>query len=130
MTKTKTILGGHVEIIGSDEVSINAVAKRISASVTTPNKNAHTPMTPEQAMNNFKLFLELSPRNSYKDYRAAVREIAETCIALGIHDPAKDAVVAGLENLLNTRCFRNDLSEEHHAALDHARAAITKAKGK
>jgi len=33
-----------------------------------------TPMTPQQAVNNFKMFLELSPRNSYEEYRAAVRE--------------------------------------------------------
>lgn len=41
-------------------------------------------MTPQQAVNNFKLFLELSPRNSYEDYRAAVRELAEVCLAYGI----------------------------------------------
>ena len=43
-----------------------------------------TAMTPEQAINNFKLLLELSPRNSYDEYRFAVREIAETCIKVGI----------------------------------------------
>ncbi len=41
-------------------------------------------MTPQQAMNNFNLFLELSERNTYEQYRGAVREIAETCLALGI----------------------------------------------
>lgn len=41
-------------------------------------------MTPQQAVNNFKLFLELSPRNSYEEYYAAVRELAETCLELGI----------------------------------------------
>lgn len=43
-----------------------------------------TPLTPQQAVNNFRLFLELSPRNSYEDYRAAVRELAEICIDHGI----------------------------------------------
>ena len=42
------------------------------------------PMTPQQAVNNFKLFLELSPRNTYEQYRAAVRELAEICLELGI----------------------------------------------
>lgn len=42
------------------------------------------PLTPQQAVNNFKLFLELSDRNSYEEYRAAVHEIAETCLAHGI----------------------------------------------
>lgn len=41
-------------------------------------------LTPEQAIANFKLLLELSDRNSYEQYRAAVREIAEICINLGI----------------------------------------------
>lgn len=45
-------------------------------------KNA--PLTPQQAVNNFKLLLELSPRNTYAEFRAAVREIAETCIGLGV----------------------------------------------
>lgn len=43
-------------------------------------------MTPEQAINNFKLLLELSPRNTYQGYRQAVREIAQTCVSLGIAD--------------------------------------------
>lgn len=52
------------------------------------------PLTPQQALNNFKLFLELSPRNSYKEYRAAVQELATTCLNLGIegddnHKPSR-----------------------------------------
>lgn len=42
------------------------------------------PMTPQQAMNNFKLFTELSDRNTYEQYRGAVRELAELCLRLGI----------------------------------------------
>jgi hypothetical protein len=51
-------------------------------------------LTPQQAMNNFKLFLELSPRNSYAEYRAAVREIAETCLATGIQGDDKNPTAA------------------------------------
>lgn len=43
---------------------------------------------------------------------------------------AAPELLEALENLLNTRCFRNDLSPEHHAALDKCRAAIGKAKGR
>ncbi len=38
-------------------------------------------------------------------------------------------LLAALENILNARCFRNDLALEHHAALDQCRDAIAKAKG-
>lgn len=43
-----------------------------------------SPLTPQQAINNFKLFTELSDRNSYEEYRAAVNELAETVLELGI----------------------------------------------
>ena len=38
-------------------------------------------------------------------------------------------LLAALENLLDSRCFRSDLLPEHHTALDQARTAIRKAKG-
>lgn len=41
-------------------------------------------MTPQQAVNNFKLFTELSPRNTYEQYRAAVLELATLCASMGI----------------------------------------------
>lgn len=50
------------------------------------------PMKPQQAINNFRLFLELSPRNTYDEYRAAVRELAETCITLGIEGDDKHPI--------------------------------------
>ena len=49
-----------------------------------PSMKKQPPMTPQQAINNFKLFLELSPRNSYDQYRAAVAELAGICVQLGI----------------------------------------------
>lgn len=53
------------------------------------------PLTPQQAINNFKLFLELSfTRNDFSTYVQAVRELADTCIKLGIegddNHPPKD----------------------------------------
>jgi hypothetical protein len=96
----------------------------------------HTPMTPEQAMNNFRLFLELSPHNSYADYRAAVRELARTCIGLGIQDVNKD-LLAALEAVLKT-CeagviHRHETGKPMWSAFDHlktiARAALKSAKG-
>jgi len=62
--------------------------------MTAPDRNVHTPMTPEQAMNNFRLFLELSPRNTYEQYRAGVRELAAICISLGIQDVNKKLLAA------------------------------------
>lgn len=64
-----------------------------------------TPLTPQQALNNFRLFIELSPRNSYADYRAAVCEIARTCIELGIagddHHPDAPADAVQLRNTIS-----------------------------
>lgn len=42
------------------------------------------PITPEQALNNFRLLLELSPDNTYQEYRSAVQEIASCMIERGI----------------------------------------------
>lgn len=42
------------------------------------------PVTPQQALNNFKLLIELSDRNSYAAYRASVQEIARAVLARGI----------------------------------------------
>lgn len=36
-------------------------------------------------------------------------------------------LLAALGGLLSSRCFRNDLTPEHHVALDKARASIAKA---
>ena len=53
------------------------------------------PVTPQQALNNFKLFLELSSRNSYKGYREAVCEIANTVLELGIEgDDAHPPIIS------------------------------------
>jgi hypothetical protein len=41
---------------------------------------------------------------------------------------AAPALAEALQILLETRCFRNDLSAEHHAVLDKARAALALAK--
>lgn len=46
-----------------------------------------TPLTPAQALNNFRLLTELSNRNTYAEYRGAVNEIAEICLEKGIEAP-------------------------------------------
>ena len=38
-------------------------------------------------------------------------------------------LLAALQRILSVRCFRNDLSAEHHAALNDCRAAIAEAGG-
>lgn len=68
------------------------------------------PIAPQQALNNFKLFLELSPRNSYEDYRAAVCEIAQTVLDAGIvgddrHKAKKRVLIEVLGGVAEcTRC--------------------------
>ena len=47
------------------------------------------PLTPQQALNNFGLLLELSERNRYEDYRAAVHEIANAVLERGIVGDAR-----------------------------------------
>lgn len=42
------------------------------------------PITPKQALANFRLLLELSPRNSYTAYREAVQEITRAVLERGI----------------------------------------------
>lgn len=49
--------------------------------MTTKSKTA---ITPEQALNNFRLLTELSARNSYAAFRAAVNEICEEVLSRGI----------------------------------------------
>jgi len=47
------------------------------------------PLTPQQAIDHLKLFLELSARNSYEQYRASVRELASICLERGIQGDDK-----------------------------------------
>lgn len=52
------------------------------------------PLTPAQALNNFRLLLELSPKNSYADYRATVKEIALIVLEHGILDVNAELLAA------------------------------------
>lgn len=45
---------------------------------------AKKPLTVKEALHHFTLLIELSDRNSYEDYRSAVREIAQNAINRGI----------------------------------------------
>ncbi len=47
------------------------------------------PMTAQQAINNFRLLTELSPRNTYEQYRAAVHGIAAIVMKAGIKQGKK-----------------------------------------
>lgn len=113
-TSTKSILGGRVEVIGPADC-VGAVASHIETTISGPAAavqplkpaldDEKTPLTPQQALNNFRLFLELSPRNFHADYRAAVCEIARTCIELGIagddHHPDAPADAVQLRNTIS-----------------------------
>ena len=81
-----TCPNGHKEGVFRDSKYIVRIDGDITkdAELMVREDESAKPMTPQQAMHNFKLFLELSPRNSYEQYRAAVRELAEICIQLGI----------------------------------------------
>lgn len=59
---------------------------------------------------------------SHENYKANAERIA---LCLNSHD----ALVEALEELLGSRCFRNDLSPDHHATLDRARVALENAGG-
>lgn len=67
-----------------------------------------TPLTPQQALANFRLLTELSPRNTYAQYRAAVHEIAAIVHDLGIlgdnqhPDPVKEALQQAITFIENT----------------------------
>ena len=50
-----------------------------SVGVENRNSKKQKPLTRKQLVANFRLLLELSPRNSYEEYRAAVREIVDIC---------------------------------------------------
>lgn len=69
------------------------------------------PITPAQALNNFRLLRELSGRNSYADYRASVNEIADAVLSAGIA-PDADAMLNALRAMPAVLRGRDDCHAE------------------
>lgn len=74
------------------------------------------PLTATQALNNFKLLMELHPtKNSHKDYVEAVHEICEAVLEAGI----EGAQSYRIEDDLTAKVMsRHETLEEAQAALD------------
>lgn len=63
-------------------------------------KTKQPPYTPEQAVNNCRLFLELSDRNEYRVFRESVAQIASDIIDRGIESPREKQLKFALKRVL------------------------------
>ncbi len=68
----------HVTILGSDGVKL--IAKVYYGKTEECAENAHLMAAAPELLRHFHLLLELSEKNDYAVYRAAVKEIANSAI--------------------------------------------------